>query len=59
MEKVDMSEEAILRRLKTVDRLRELCLQLGKAKKESDARKELQQPSAVKSSQRVDEFEKQ
>ncbi len=31
-----MSEAAILRRLKTVDRLRELCLSLMKAKKESD-----------------------
>lgn len=28
-----MSEQAILRRLKTVDRLRELCLALMKAKK--------------------------
>ncbi len=33
-----MSEAAILRRLKTVDRLRELCLSLMKAKKDSDAR---------------------
>ena len=31
-----MSEAAILRRLKTVDQLRELCLSLMKAKKESD-----------------------
>ena len=31
-----MSEAAILRRLKTVDRLRELCLSLMKAKKVSD-----------------------
>ena len=31
-----MSEEAILRRLKTVDRLRELCLALMKAKKVGD-----------------------
>jgi len=36
MKKVDMSEEAILRRLRTVDRLRELSLSLMKAKKESD-----------------------
>ena len=36
MKKVDMSEEAILRRLKTVDRLRELCLTLMKAKKSQD-----------------------
>ena len=31
-----MSEAAILRRLKTVDQLRELCLSLMKAKKDSD-----------------------
>ncbi len=31
-----MSEEAILRRLRTVDRLRELSLSLMKGKKESD-----------------------
>ncbi len=36
MNKVDMSSEAILRRLKTVDRLRELCLALMKAKKKQD-----------------------
>jgi len=36
MKKVDMSEAAILRRLKTVDQLRELCLSLMKAKKDSD-----------------------
>lgn len=36
MKKVDMSEAAILRRLKTVDQLRELCLCLMKAKKDSD-----------------------
>ncbi len=36
MKKVDMSEKAILRRLKTVDQLRELCLSLMKAKKISD-----------------------
>lgn len=33
-----MSEQAILRRLRTVDRLRELCLSLMKAKKEADAK---------------------
>ena len=36
MKKVDMSEAAVLRRLKTVDQLRELCLSLMKAKKISD-----------------------
>lgn len=34
-----MSEAAILRRLKTVDQLRMLCLSLMKAKKESDEKK--------------------
>lgn len=34
-----MSEEAVLRRLKQVDELRELCLSLMKAKKESDEKK--------------------
>ena len=38
MKKVDMSSEAITRRLKTVDQLRTLCLSLMKAKKESDAK---------------------
>jgi len=41
MKKVDMSSEAITRRLKTVDQLRELCLSLMKAKKESDEKKKL------------------
>ena len=36
MKKVDMSEQAILRRLRTVDQLRELYLSLMKAKKESN-----------------------
>ncbi|HEX8396858.1 MAG TPA: hypothetical protein VF644_05495 [Pyrinomonadaceae bacterium] len=36
MKKVDMSEAAILRRLKQVDQLRELCLSLMKAKKIHD-----------------------
>lgn len=40
MKKVDMSEAAILRRLKQVDQLRTLCLSLMRAKKESDAKKE-------------------
>ncbi|MCY7345229.1 MAG: hypothetical protein LH614_03330 [Pyrinomonadaceae bacterium] len=38
MKIVDMSSEAITRRLKTVDQLRELCLSLMKAKKDSDAK---------------------
>lgn len=36
-----MSEAAITRRLKQVDRLRTLCLSLKKAKKESDEKKKL------------------
>jgi hypothetical protein len=39
MKKVDMSSEAITRRLRRVDQLRELCLSLMKAKKESDEKK--------------------
>jgi hypothetical protein len=51
MKKVDMSEEAILRRLKTVDQLRELCLSLMKAKKASDEKSgENKQNSAKKDS---------
>ena len=40
MKKVDMSSEAITRRLKQVDQLRELCLSLMKAKKVSDEKSE-------------------
>lgn len=40
MKKVDMSSEAITRRLRQVDQLRELSLSLMKAKKESDEKKE-------------------
>ena len=39
MKKVDMSSEAITRRLRRTDQLRELSLSLMKAKKESDAKK--------------------
>lgn len=38
MKKVDMSSEAITRRLRQVDQLRELSLSLIKAKKDSDAK---------------------
>ena len=48
MKKVDMSEQAILRRLKTVDQLRELCLSLMKAKKESDEKAGLAKKTTVK-----------
>ena len=36
MKKVDMSDKAITRRLRQTDQLRELCLSLMKAKKDSD-----------------------
>jgi len=48
MKKVDMSEKAILRRLKTVDRLRELCLSLMKAKKDSDEKAKKNKPIVEK-----------
>jgi hypothetical protein len=48
MKKVDMSEQAILRRLRTVDQLRELCLSLMKAKKDSDAKKDSANKQAEK-----------
>jgi hypothetical protein len=38
MKKIDMSEAAVLRRLRQVDQLRELCLALMKAKPISKAR---------------------
>jgi hypothetical protein len=40
MKQVDMSSEAITRRLKQVDQLRELCLSLMKAKKVSEEKAE-------------------
>ncbi len=40
MKKVDMSSEAITRRLRQTDELRELSLSLMKAKKTSDAKAE-------------------
>jgi hypothetical protein len=40
MKKVDMSSEAITRRLRQVDQLRELSLSLMKAKKVSDEKAE-------------------
>jgi hypothetical protein len=47
MKKVDMSEQAILRRLKTVDQPRELCLSLMKAKRESDEKVGLAKKTTV------------
>ena len=49
MKKVDMSETAILRRLKTVDQLRELCLSLMRAKKESDEKAKASKQQDAKS----------
>ena len=49
MKKVDMSSEAITRRLKTVDQLRTLCLSLMKAKKDSDEKAGKVKLSNVKS----------
>lgn len=39
MKKIDMSSEAITKRLRRTDQLRALSLSLMKAKKESDAKK--------------------
>jgi hypothetical protein len=50
MKKVDMSEAAILRRLKTVDQLRELCLSLMRAKKLSDEKAKSAKEQTVKTS---------
>ncbi len=48
MKKVDMSEQAILRRLKQVDQLRELCLSLMKAKRDSDEKAKKNEPAVKK-----------
>ncbi len=48
MKKVDMSSEAITRRLKQADQLRELSLSLMKAKKISDGKSEKNKPAAKK-----------
>ena len=48
MKKVDMSEAAILRRLKQVDQLRELCLSLMKAKREANEKAGKEKPSEKK-----------
>ncbi len=44
MKKVDMSSEAITRRLRQVDQLRELSLSLMRAKKESDEKAKKNKP---------------
>ena len=51
MKKVDMSEAAIVRRLKTVDQLRELCLSLMKAKKASDEKAAQKKQTSVKTTE--------
>ncbi|CAN5629174.1 hypothetical protein BH24ACI1_BH24ACI1_24880 [soil metagenome] len=48
MKKVDMSSEAITRRLRQVDQLRELSLSLMKAKKVSDEKLKLVEKPTVK-----------
>ena len=55
MKKIDMSSEAITRRLKQVDQLRELSLSLMKAKKVSDEKAGLEKKTTVK---RTDDNEK-
>jgi hypothetical protein len=53
MKKVDMSEAAILRRLKQVDQLRELCLSLMKAKKDSDEKNEKNKPAEAQDKREI------
>jgi hypothetical protein len=52
MKKIDMSSEAITRRLRQVDQLRELSLSLMKAKKESDEKKEKLKQQDAKETER-------
>ncbi len=52
MKKVDMSSEAITRRLRQVDQLRELSLSLMKAKKVSDGKLEESKKSSSKPEKR-------
>lgn len=46
-----MSEQAVLRRLKTVDQLRELCLSLMKAKKDSDEKAKKNKSNELKTTE--------
>ncbi len=48
MKKIDMSSEAITRRLRRTDQLRELSLSLMQAKKESDEKKKKAEKQNVK-----------
>ena len=48
MKKIDMSSEAITRRLRQVDQLRELSLSLMRAKKDSDEKAKKNKPIVKK-----------
>jgi len=48
MKKIDMSSDAITRRLRQVDQLRELSLSLMKAKKDSDEKAKKNKPIVKK-----------
>ena len=52
MKKVDMSSEAITRRLRQVDQLRELSLSLMKAKKLSDEKAKEEKVKVAKETKR-------
>ncbi|MBX3291224.1 MAG: hypothetical protein KF855_18100 [Acidobacteria bacterium] len=59
MKKIDMSEKAVMRRLKQVDQLRDLCLSLMKAKfltneEGAKLRKEFRERKAREASVKVD-----
>ncbi len=51
MKKVDMSSEAITRRLRQVDQLRELSLSLMKAKRVSDEKSKKNRPNNLKTNE--------
>jgi hypothetical protein len=51
MKKVDISSEAITRRLRQTEQLRELCLSLMKAKKISDKNRAKEKSDAENSAQ--------
>ena len=51
MKKVDMSSEAITRRLRQVDQLRELSLSLMKAKRISDEKSKKNRPNNLKTNE--------
>lgn len=53
MKEIDMSSEAITRRLRRVDQLRELSLSLMKAKKDSDAKTEANKRANAKANAKI------